>query len=1057
MDSKRWQQVQDLCDSALQHTGNNRAVFLESSCGQDEALRGEIESLLAFEAKAEDFLETPAVPLLPEWLANFGRLNNLLNGVDLNGSETILSRYRIVEKLGSGGMGVVYKAEDTKLGRFVALKFLLSPLSATGDTSQGETPKLRAFERFQQEARTCSSLDHPGICTVYEVEQYAGLPFIVMQFLAGRTLKEEIAGQPLSTDKVLDLGIQIADALHAAHSAGIIHRDIKPANVFVNQRGEAKILDFGIAKLSTHWPVAACEAGEFCHSENGVGGSVRDSLTGAGALLGTASYMSPEQVRREELDARSDLFSFGAVLYEMATGRQAFPGKTNAQIFNAILYDEPEKVDLGQGVPSELERIIGKALNKSLDGRYSSASELRDDLIRLKEELTSRRFAAEYQIPRAAAEPTSAILAHKKMLAMMLVFLLLVAAGLFWNAHRQPVFNGTGKVILSDFSNSTGDPVFDNTLKQALRDQLEQSPFLNVLSEQKALKQLRFMGHSQDTKITSEIAREVCLRSEGQATVNGSISSLGHQFVLGLSAVNCQTGEIIASEQMEVESREKVLHALGQVTNKLRAHLGESLASIQKYDAPIEQATTTSLDALRAYSMGVRAGSADDQKGAIQYYEQAIELDPNFAMAYAGLGAASYNLNHASIASVATRRAYELRGTVSERERLSIEGQYYTLVTGEIEKAIQVYQLWQKTYPNDVPPHVNLGAFLNVLGRHEQALEEHVQALRLDPTNGMIWADLANGYANVGQIEMVQKTLQDAQAHKVTSPAFLGLRYQIAFLKGDQNGMDRELSASLGQPGTEAYMLSLQACTEAYLGRLSRAREFTRRAVESARRYGDEDSASSYLASQALWEAEFGNADRSRTLIVQARAKSSDQSVLTLAAVTAARIGDLNTAKSIAAYLGRQSPRDTLINAYWLPTIRASMQIASGNPGRAVDLLQATLPYDLATPKIATPLYSVYVRGIAYLALRQGPQAEAEFRKILDHPGIVGNYPLGALARLGIARADAIQAGLDAIHTSPEKLAHCKSTYQDFLNLWKDADIETPLLRAAQSEYRRLQ
>ena len=382
-----------------------------------------------------------------------------------------------------------------------------------------------------------------------------------------------------------------------------------------------------------------------------------------------------------------------------------------------------------------------------------------------------------------------------------------------------------------------------------------------------------------------------------------------------------------------------------------------------------------------------------------------------------------------------------------------------------------MYQLWKQTYPNDVSPHVGLGIFLGVIGRHEQALEENVEALRLDPANGMIWADLANAYANAGQIEMMQKTLQDAQAHKVTSPTFLGLRYQIAFLKGDQNGMDRELSASLGQPGTEGWILSLQACTEAYLGRLSRAREFTRRAVESAHRYGDEDSASSYIASQALWEAEFGNADRSRTLIAQARARSSDQSVLTLAAVTAARIGDLNTAKSIAADLSRRSPRDTLINGYWLPTIRAAIQIASGNPAKAIDSLQATLPYDLATPKIATPLYAVYVRGIAYLALQQGTQADAEFQKILDHPGIVGNYPLGALARLGIARADAIQAGLPAPGSSlpgansgldsrqtlsPENLAQCRHEYQGFLDLWRHADADTPVLRAAQSEYRRL-
>ena len=727
-------------------------------------------------------------------------------------------------------------------------------------------------------------------------------------------------------------------------------------------------------------------------------------------------------------------------------------------------------------VPLELERIIRKALSKNLEERYSSASVLRDDLIRLKQELTSRRFAAQYQLVRedgTLLQRTRSLLAHKKGLtAAVLVLMLLAAGAAFWSAqHRGGLSQTTGTVILSDFSNSTGDPVFDDTLKQALRVQLEQSPFLNILSDQKGLQQLRFMGRSRDTRITGEVAREVCLRSGGQATLNGSISSLGHQFVLGLGAVNCQTGDTIASEQIAVESREKILPALGEVINKLRAHLGESLASIQKYDAPIEQATTTSLEALRAYSMAVRAGSADDQKGAIQYYGQAIELDPNFAMAYAGLGAASYNLNHASIASAATRRAYELRGQVSERERLSIEGQYYTLVTGEIEKAIQVYQLWEKTYPNDVPPHVDLGAFLNVLGRHEQALDEHVQALRLDPTNGMIWADLANAYANIGQIEMVQKTLQDAQAHKVTSGAFLGLRYQLAFLKGDRNGMERELSASLGQPGTEGYMLSLQASTEAYLGRLSRAREFTRRAVESARRYGDEDSASSYTVSEALWEAEFGNVERSRILIAQARTNTSNQSARILAAMAAARIGDLNAAESIAADLGRRSPRDTLINAYWLPAIRASIQIASGNPGRAVDLLQATLPYDLATPKIATPLYSVYVRGLAYLALRQGAQAEAEFQKILDHPGIVGNFPLGALARLGMARAYAIQAGLPIAglslpaessnpdsgqRTSPEKVAQCKNAYQGFLDLWKDAGAETPVLRAARFEYRRL-
>jgi DNA-binding winged helix-turn-helix (wHTH) protein/tetratricopeptide (TPR) repeat protein len=628
--------------------------------------------------------------------------------------------------------------------------------------------------------------------------------------------------------------------------------------------------------------------------------------------------------------------------------------------------------------------------------------------------------------------------------------LLLAVAGYSYVQHKHShQITEQDTVVLTDFSNNTGDPVFDGTLKQGLRVLLEQSPFLNVLSDQKVAQELSYMGRPRDTQLTPDLAREVCQRTACKALLAGSISSLGSHYVLTLAGVNCQSGDSLGGEQAEAESRETVLRMLGQAATKLRAKLGESLATIQKYDTPLEQASTTSLDALHAYSLGFRITAAKGDSAAMPFFQQAIDRDPNFAKAYVALAVAHYNLGEASLGAEAVVKAYGLREHVSERERLRIESLYYHLVTGDLEKAAQVYEVSRQTYPRDFVPYVNLGEIHSLLGQYESALTEFHEVQRLEPKRVSSYTNLAAMYVSLNRTEEAKHALEQAQALKLNSTEVVNFLYDLAFLRGDAAGMQRYLNEAMGQPGTEHELLAAQADTEAYHGRLHAARVFTQRAIESARREGESEAAADYAVVAALREAEFGNTDLARQQAKEALAMAPARDVKTLAALAFSRTAEDRQALAITDEMTQHFPADTLLNSYWLPTVRASVALHRHDAAAAVNDLQPVEPYELG---LALPIttyiypYPIYVRGQAYAAAGDGIQGAAEFQKILDHPGVVVNSPLGALAHLGLGRARAL-AG-DA--------AGARTAYQDFFNLWNDADPDIPILKAAKTEYAKL-
>jgi serine/threonine protein kinase/Flp pilus assembly protein TadD len=1008
---ERWQQIEELYHAALEREPESRAAFLDEACAGDEELRREVASLLAYDDKPASFIEAPVLEVAAREL------------VSLSGAQTQpmapaqIGAYQILSPLGRGGMGEVHLALDTRLGRKVAVKLL--PARFTTDADR--------VRRFAQEARAASALNHPNIITIHDIGEVSSTHYIVEEYVEGETLRQRMTSAPqqrIEQPAAIDIALQIAAALAAAHEVGIMHRDIKPENVMVRRDGIVKVLDFGLAKLTEpSAPVVDTQAPTLA------GGG-----TESGVVMGTPRYMSPEQARGEKVDARTDIFSLGVMLYEMIAGRAPFAGVTTSEIIAAILRDEQQPL---AEAPPELERIVSRALRKDRTERYQTAKALLDDLNQLKERLLVEKLVVPpsgVSLRNRMLPPEGGTTNKRRRAAIFTLAGLIIAAIAAWfYFNRAPVLTEKDTILLADFENKTGEEIFDKMLKQALAIQLQQTPFLNLFPEARMRHELTLMKRSPNERVTAEIAREICERQNLKALIAGSLAPLGSHYVITLEAINGQSGETLAREQVEAENEERVLRALSQAATGLREKLGESLSSIRRFDKPLEEATTSRLEAFKFYSQGSEQAISGRLMAAIPFLKRAVEIDPEFAYAYTLLSVMHGRTDRPGLAAAYAEKGYALRDKVSEYEKLRIANWYHDFVTGDVNKRVEALMLQKQMYTREWSGPNDLSLTYNLIGQSDQAIAEASESIRLNPLFAAPHKNLVQALLRLNRFAEAREVLARALQQKLEMTDFHSYLYQLAFIDSDTIGMQRQLDWARGKP-EEHFALDWQTGATAFAGQWRKTQDFSWRAIGMTERGDTQEIAARYATEQALRGAVFGDCRQARADAAQGLKLERGRVSLPRAVLALALCGETNQVKALTDELAKRYPEDTVVNSIWLPAIRAALELQRGNAAQAIDQLQAASRYEAAAE-----FWPQHLRGQAYLKLGRGAEAEAEFQKILDHRGYAPLSPLYPLAHLGLARAAALTGDR----------AKGQMAWDDFFAAWKEADADLPILSEA--------